>query len=357
MLTHTPHQLVTARTAFVTGGSGFVGLRLIARLARDGWKVRALARSPEAEAAVAEAGAEPVRGDLDDEGAPLTGMDGAGAVFHAAALFKLWGPRRDFERANVDGTRRLLVAATAARSVTRFVQIGASGVVMRGRESLRGVDETAPTVEPPYAPYIASKARSERLVLAANDAGGLVTCVVRPPLIWGAGMPMLDGIARDVAAGRFAWPGGAKQLMSTAHADNVAHAAVLAAERGRGGEAYFVADGEDRSLREVITALLATREVVPGERAAPLGLAWPMAAAMEVAWRVLPLPGEPPITRQMLRMVGYEFTLDITKARRELGYTPVINWDEGLAEMRSAATPGRALRRDGSRAKAAPAAI
>ncbi len=138
-----------SRTAVVTGGSGFLGRWLIARLARDGWRVRALARSPTAEAAVAGAGAEPVRGDLDDERALRSGMEGAGAVFHSAALFTHWAKRRDFERANVEGTRRLLSAAAAAPSVARFVQIGAAGVVMRGREDLRSVDETA---RPPSSP-------------------------------------------------------------------------------------------------------------------------------------------------------------------------------------------------------------
>ncbi len=185
-------------------------------------------------------------------------------------------------------------------------------------------------------------------MLAANGAGGrLVTTVVRPAFIWGEGMPMLEGVVRDVRAGRFAWPGGGGKPVSTSHAENVAHAAALAAERGWGGEAYFVTDGEDRLLKEVITALVGTHGAVPGDRSVPLALAWPAAAAMEAAWRALPLRGEPPLTRQMLRMIGHEFTLDISKARRELGYAPVVGWDEGLARMR-AAIPSHPAARAGS---------
>ena len=72
-------------TAFVTGGSGFVGGRLIERLAADGWTVRALARSERSEAAVRALGAEPVPGDLGDVAALENGANGADACFHAAA--------------------------------------------------------------------------------------------------------------------------------------------------------------------------------------------------------------------------------------------------------------------------------
>ena len=66
------------RTAFVTGGSGFIGGRLIRRLVGDGWRVRALARSDAAAAKVADAGAEPARGDLDDAESMRAGAEGCG---------------------------------------------------------------------------------------------------------------------------------------------------------------------------------------------------------------------------------------------------------------------------------------
>ena len=87
-------------TAFVTGGSGFVGGRLIERLVRDDWTVRALARSDRAADAVRTRGAEPVRGDLDDLGALVAGMEGAAATFHAAAKVEAMGSWRDFLRVN-----------------------------------------------------------------------------------------------------------------------------------------------------------------------------------------------------------------------------------------------------------------
>jgi nucleoside-diphosphate-sugar epimerase len=122
--------------------------------------------------------------------------------------------------------------------------------------------------------------------------------------------------------------------MSTSHVDNVVECLILAAEKGRGGEAYHVTDGDPGTLKDVLRDLLATRGVAPIERSAPFGVAWRMAAVMEGIWRLFRLRSKPPVTRQTLRMIGQDFTLDATKARRELGYRPVVTWREGIARMR-----------------------
>jgi len=338
------------RTAFVTGGSGFVGARLIARLVADGWSVRALGRSDDALGKVAALGAEPVRGDLTDRKTLVAGMRGCEIVFHVAAHFKLWGPRALFERINVRGTRAIVEAASATPEVRRVVMVSAAAVVMGKPEPMHTVREDAPLRFKRYAPYSASKARAERLLLDANDRrAGFETIAIRPPFIWGAGMPTLDEMVHTVTVGRFQWVGGGGQAMSTCHVDNLCHALMLAADHGRGGEAYFVSDGHDGTLKSVIAPLLATRGVDPGQRAVPFRVAWTLAGLMGIVWRMLRLKGEPPITRQMLRLIGKDFTVEIGKATSELGYSAIVSWEKGLAEMRAAnATkpePATAVRR------------
>lgn len=327
---------MNARMVLVTGGSGFVGGRLIRQMTSLGWHVRALARSPQAERRVTALGAEAVRGDLHDLAALTQAVQGCEAVLHAAAVFKLWGTREAFEHANVDGTRNLLAASAASSGVKRFIHVGAAAVVMGDMEPMRGVTESLPRQERAWAPYSASKARAEALVLAANVPGSFETVVLRPPMIWGHGMPTLDHMVENVRSGRFRWVGDGSQAMSTSHVDDVCHAAALALTRGQGGEAYFVSDGRDATLREVVSALLQTRAVEPPEASAPLPVAWMLARVMEGVWRSFRRPGEPPITRQMLRLIGQDFTVDISKARRDLGYGPVVSWEQGLAAMKAA---------------------
>ena len=322
-------------TCLVTGGSGFVGGRLIERLLQQGWQVRALARSKEAARIVGKRGAQAVPGSLDDAAALERACQGCELVFHVAAHFKLWGDPVEFERSNVEGTATLLQAAQRA-GVKRFVQLGAAAVVMGDMQPMLRANELLPRQERRWAPYSASKARSETLVLQANRPGSFETLVVRPPMIWGAGMPTLDHMVETVRAGKFRWVGDGSQAMSTAHVDNVCHALDLAARRGRGGESYFVSDGSDSTLKEVISGLLHTRGNDPPRASAPLPVAWAMASVMEWVWRRFARAGEPPITRQMLRLIGAPFTVDIDKARLALGYSPVVTRELGLQAMRAA---------------------
>ena len=324
------------QNAFVTGGSGFVGQSLIRRLVAQNVRVVALARSETSAAAVKNAGASACRGDLLDQRAITEGMRGCDTVFHVAGHLSEWDPYEVFHSANVVGTRTMLAGAKAAGAST-FVAVGASAVVMGQPVAMRNITEDLPLQAPYWGPYIATKAEAERLVRQANTPQ-LRTVVIRPPLIWGAGMPMLEEMVAAAKGGHFALPDAGRQVMSTSHVDNVVECLILAAERGRGGEAYYVADGDVTTLKDVLTDLLGTRGVPPIRRSAPFRFAWRMAAVMEGVWRTFRLRNKPPVTRQTLRMIGRDFTLDIAKARRDLGYVPVINWADGISHMRG--SPG-----------------
>jgi nucleoside-diphosphate-sugar epimerase len=319
------------RAAFVTGGSGFVGGRLIARLVRDGWDVRALARSDRSAAVVEAAGAEAVRGDLDDVEAMRAGAEGCELFFHSAAQLGAWGTREEFERGNVQGTRNALDAARGA-GVRRFVHVGTEAALLAG-EPLRDVDETAPLRPDSKALYCSTKAKAEALV---RDAAGIETVVVRPRLVWGPGdTGALPSMLEAVRKKRFAWIGGGRHTTETTHVDNVVEGLILAAERGRAGEAYFVTDGEPVEWRAFATELLATRGVEAPDRNLPRPLAGAIVAVGEGAWRLLPLPGAPPITRMPYWVSSLDMTIDISKAREELGYEPVVSRAEGMEQLRA----------------------
>jgi nucleoside-diphosphate-sugar epimerase len=137
-----------------------------------------------------------------------------------------------------------------------------------------------------------------------------------------------------VRAGRFAWVGGGRQRTSTTHVDNAVEGLVLAAQRGAPGGVYFVTDGQTVVFRDFVTRLIQTQGVTPTGRSVPAPVANAVATVGETAWRRLPLPGRPPLTRLAVWLSALETTIDITRARTELGYAPVRTIDEGLEELR-----------------------
>jgi nucleoside-diphosphate-sugar epimerase len=317
--------------AFVTGGSGFIGGALIERLRREGWEVRALARSDAAEAAVRERGATPVRGDLGDAAALEGGTVGCDVCFHAAAKVEDWGDPADFERQNVGGTANV-IAASRAGGVRRLVHVGTEAALTAGQALVR-VDEGAPLRPDSPFLYSSTKAKAERLVRDA-DGDDLETVVVRPRFVWGRGdTTLLPAIVDMVRSGRFRWIGGGRHLTDTTHVDNTVEGLWLGATRAPAGGVYFVTDGEPVVFRDFLERMLATQGVSVPDKSVPAGVATAAAATAERAWRLLRRPGPPPLTRFAVWVSSKECTLDISRARTELGYEPVRTRDAGVAEL------------------------
>jgi nucleoside-diphosphate-sugar epimerase len=312
-------------TAFVTGGSGFIGGALVERLRREGWDVRALARSERAAERVRELGAKPVMGDLDD-----LKVEDCEIAFHSAAKVEDFGDPAEFERVNVQGTRNV-VAACRAGGVRRLVHVGTEAALMAG-QPLVNVDESAPLRPDSPVLYSSSKAKAEEVVRSAD----LETVVVRPRFVWGRGdTTLLPALIELVRSGRFRWVGGGRQLTATTHVDNTVEGLWLGATKAQPGGVYFVTDGEPVVFREFLTAMLGTQGVEIPDKSVPPGVAGAAARASEGIWRLLRRPGNPPLTRFAVWVSSQECTIDISRAQRELGYSPVTTREEGLAALSS----------------------
>jgi len=317
--------------AFVTGGSGFVGRSLLETLRATSVPTIALARSDAAAAACAGRGARVVRGDLDALEDMTAAMAGCDVVFHCAAHVGEWDAPAVFERVNVTGTANVLAAAIRA-GVTRLVHVSTEAVLVGGPPIVR-VDETRPLPDHPPAMYPASKGAAERLLRAANDRMDVV--IVRPRFIWGVGdtsvLPLLMAAVRD---GRFRWISGGRYKTSTCHVNNVVEGMLLAAERGRRGETYFLTDGEPLEFRAFVGEMLTLHGLNPGDGTLPHGVAAAIASVGEAVARVRGYRWKPPLTRVGLKLMGEEVTVVDRKARTELGYVARTSPEEGLAEMR-----------------------
>jgi nucleoside-diphosphate-sugar epimerase len=321
----------------VTGGTGFLGRRLVDRLLAQGRRVTVLARTPAPE--LEARGVRFVSADLGDSGRVIDACAGMGTVFHAAARVGTWGRHGDYFRANVLGTRAV-IDGCRSHGVRRLVFTSTPSVVYDGRD-IAGGDESLPLTTSCPSPYPLTKAVAEREVILANSAG-LATLALRPHLITGVGDPHL--VPRLLAAarrGRLRVVGTGRNLVDITHVENVVDAHILAEEalmrsgaapgapdcRGR---AYFITNGEPVNLWEWINDLLSALGEPRISRRIPLGAAAAAGAVAEFAWRVLRLSGEPPMTRFIAAELARDHWFNIAAARRDLGYAPRV----GMARLR-----------------------
>lgn len=329
---------------FLTGASGFIGGKLAERLLADGRHVRVLARRPVP--GLERLGATVLTGDLDSLDALRRGCDGAGTVFHVAGRVGVWGPAADFFRVNVDGTRNVIAACRAA-GVPRLVHTSSPSVVYDGGD-LAGVDESAPLCRSAPCAYPTSKAAAEREVAAAHSPT-LATVSLRPHLVWGPGdrnvVPRVLALAHK---GRLRIIGSGRNKVDVTHIANVVDAHLLAeaalkqgtvlgdgrpAGRNPGGRAYFITNGEPVVLWDWVNQLLRGLGRPEIRSRVSLRTVYALGGLLETTWRVLPLQGEPPMTRFVAKEMATDHWFDISAARRDLGYAPRMSMARGTAEL------------------------
>ncbi len=319
----------------VTGGTGFLGQHIVARLLAEGRRVTILARRTDP--TLAARGVRFINAFLTDAPAVSAACAGQDTVFHVAAKVGVWGRYDDFFRANVLGTRALLDGCRAHR-VRALVHTSTPSVVYNGHP-LANADESLPLTRACPSPYPITKSIAEADVLAANSAT-LRTTALRPHLIWGAGDPhLIPRILARARSGRLRIVGNGQNRVDMVHVENAADAHLLAEQNllsespSAAGRAYFITNAEPVVLWDWINQLLAHLGQPPVTQKISLGAATALGAACETLWRIFPLSGEPPMTRFIAAELAKDHWFNPTAAHRDLGYTPRISMAEGMETL------------------------
>lgn len=323
----------------VTGAGGFLGKAIAHRLIELGDSVRSFSRGfyP----VLDELGIEQCRGDLADAQAVHEACRGVDLVFHVAAKAGIWGRHRDFYEANVVGTRNVLEACRLA-GIARLVYTSSPSVVFDGTD-MEGVDESVPYPAHYRASYPETKAMAEQFVLEANGAD-LATVSLRPHLIWGPGdTNLIPGILARGRKGALRRIGHSEKRVDFTYIDNAAQAHLCAADRlapgaPAAGRAYFISQAEPVPLWDFINRVLDCAGLPPVEGSVPRSIAYASGAFLEIVYRLLPVSGEPRLTRFLVEELSTAHWFDITAAQRDLGYDPVVDMEEGFRRLRASLT-------------------
>ncbi|MEW6074299.1 MAG: NAD-dependent epimerase/dehydratase family protein [Planctomycetota bacterium] len=316
--------------ALVTGGGGFLGRAIVEALRAEGHEVTAASRRIYPE--LAALGARSVAMDLGDEAAVAAAVAGHDTVFHAASRTGIWGPRADFWRTNVAGTRHVL-AACRRHGVPRLVYTSSPSVCFSGRGHRR-VGHDLPYPARFQCVYPATKAAAEELVRQANGRNGLATVALRPHLIIGPRDPHLIPALLDRARrGRLTIVGDGRNEVSLTWIDNAAQAHLdaartLAPGAPHAGRAYFIAQEDPVELWPWLNSLFARVGVPPVRRRVPKWLGTAAGGLCELAWHVLPLRGDPPLTRFLAAELATDHSYDPSPAKRDFGYRERVTMAE-----------------------------
>lgn len=319
----------------VTGGGGFLGQAICALLIERGHEVTSYSRGTYP--ALAARGVRQVQGDLADFDSLADACAGIDSVFHVAAKAGAWGSFQEYFDANVRGTRHVL-AACRMNGVRSLIYTSTPSVTHRATQPVVGGNEkAAPPADGFKAWYPATKRVAEEHVLAANDKE-LATVALRPRLIWGPGdNHLLPRLVERATQGRLRLVGDGQNKIDTTYIANAAQAHLDAFEALHGkpearcaGKAYFISNGEPKPLGEIVNALLRAAGAPGVEKVLPFRAAYLLGGVLETLYTVLPLKGEPLMTRFLAEQLSTTHFYDISAARRDFGYQPRVSILEGL---------------------------
>lgn len=322
-----------AQNVLVTGGGGFLGGAVVEMLLKRGDTVSSFSRGfyP----ALKDAGVNQIQGDLSNPNDVENAVKGMDCVFHVAAKPGVWGNYSDYYNTNTVGTQNV-VDACLKHNVKRLIHTSSPSVVFTAGD-MEGVDESVPYAKTFHTHYVKTKKMAEDYVLGAVKEKGLNAIILRPHLIWGPKDNHL--VPRVIArAKKLVKVGKRDNLVDTIYIDNAAYAHILADEKlaenpELSGKVYFITQDDPIPMWDMINGILNAAGLKPITRSLPHKVVWCIGSVLEFVYTVFRLPGEPKMTRFVADELATAHWFDISAAKKDLGYKPLVSTEEGLLRL------------------------
>jgi 2-alkyl-3-oxoalkanoate reductase len=319
--------------ALVTGGGGFLGSGIAKSLHERQYDVTVIGRNHYSHL---PKGIKQFQGDIRDFDFLRKRLSGINTVFHTAAFPGIWGRPDDFYSINVDGTRNV-IKSCLLNGVSKLIFTSSPSVIY-SNSNLEGVDETVPYPESYSCEYPRTKAIAEKLVIEANDLD-LATVSIRPHLIWGPGDPhLVPRLLAKADKGRLVRVGNGNNKVDIIYIDNAVHAHLKACDsvgvgKPSAGKVYFVSDGEPVNLWSWINKVLTNSNRSPITRNISYQTALRLGYLFEKIYGWGQIKKEPPMTQFLASQLATSHYFNISKAKKDLGYEPMVSPEEGMNRL------------------------
>lgn len=320
------------KKVLITGATGFLGGYVVDEFYRNDYEVVAMGRNVQKLHTLKRKGVTLLAGSLSDL---ATHSDSIDTVIHVAARSTIWGPWKSFYADNVIGTQHV-IDFCHRNNVHRLVFIS-SPSIYASRSDRLDIPEGEVDKRNHLNNYIRSKIAAEERISQAQKSG-LETVILRPRGIIGVGdTSIVPRIVHTNSTFGIPLFKGGSNLIDLTCVENVAHATRLAAESPlAAGNVYNITNGEPREFKSIVDDLFTSIHVTPRYKRRNIGQLYFLANIVECAYRILRLRGEPPLTRYTVSTIGYSQTLDISRARNDLGYKPIISIKKGIQQYAKA---------------------
>jgi len=313
----------------ITGATGFIGPYLVRKLISQGHSCRCLVRSPAKGGLMLEPGVELIKGDITDKETLkgiASGMDG---IYHLATLGHMHNfdmPQSAFEDVNAQGTINIMKEALAA---------GVKKIVHCSSTAAMGITKDAPADEEseciPYHPYGKSKLNAEKEVTGLVRAKGLPAVIIRFSMVYGPGVRHdIIKLARLAKKRIIPKIGYKRKLTPLIHVDDAIEGLLLAMEKGRAGEIYLITNAQSEPFDKIIKIIKDALGVTDISFTIPEWAA--LNAASLIEYTSILFNKTPFVTRKNIESTIADRIFSIEKARRDLGFKPRIDPEEGLRD-------------------------